>query len=583
MSEKQKIRLLDKDVYSKIAAGEVIEQPSSVIRELLDNSIDAGADRINIDIKDGGKTFLMLEDNGSGMSKQDLELSVKKHSTSKIQTPEDLFLVTSLGFRGEALYSIAAVSNLNIVSYDGDGGWELSTEGGNLNYIREAAGSKGTVIKVGKLFYNTPARREFLKSNIAENRAVKKNVLEKMLAFPDRAIRLNIDGENVLKSSSTDFLQRISDTYGSKLSEQLIEVSGEIQGITLRGFVSPVHLNTSTRKDQFFIINGRPISTPSLFHAAERAYDNMLERNRHPYIFLHIVIDPAMLNVNIHPAKREIRFRDEKVLYQLVYRSIKLALSQKGVFAKLTDEAGNFSSSSSPANYKPSAAADQHFVFKDDIQNYQTQNSESGTEESAFLFKDRLKGVFEGFTVKDYVFNNYWFLENGNKILLVDQHAAHERVLYEKYKTAFQENNIESQALLIPVQLDLSPSEIAILNENMDNIKEAGFTIDSFGPDSYMIQESPAYMKGNEEAALKDLLAEFSKGKTKVKSDFKEKMISTLACHSAVRQGDILVKAGIIDILNSLSELERPFSCPHGRPSIVEIGKSEVEKWFQRT
>ena len=604
-SNTARIHRLDPVVSARIAAGEVIERPASALRELLDNALDSGADRIRIDTADGGRKLLRVTDNGCGMGAEDIRLSVEKHATSKIRALEDLSHVVSLGFRGEALHAMATVSRLRILSSGGETAMELCIEGGKELWFREAAGGRGTTVELSKLFFNTPARREFLKSAVSEGRAVKREVLEKMLAWPDRGFEYWTEGKRVYNSPPGAFSERIADLYGRELADDLLEVSYEQGGMVVSGFAAPVHRHASSRKDQFFFLNGRPVASASLSHALRSAYGNLMPAGRQPVAFLNLAVDPSEVNVNIHPAKREVRFLREQEVYSLIRRGVERAVSKKSDYASLSsgavfeafsgekaafpaaEEAGRIAAASpiperTRAGREP-AGVQQPFAFRENSGYGTGGKTAAQSPEHPDSKPSGPGGRFSGMRIRTCLFNNYWLLEGEDGILLVDQHAAHERVLYEQYKKQYFENGVVRQGLLVPVQLELTPGDAALVEQHREALRQAGFGIESFGPDSWALQELPSHLKGDGEDAFRQLLALLAGNDRLAANEKTERMLTTLACRSAVKAGDAVPESMIVSVLNRLDSLPSAFSCPHGRPAVIKLSKGDIAKWFART
>jgi len=607
----QWIHRLDPVVSSRIAAGEVIERPASALRELLDNALDSGADRIRVDAVEGGKKLLRVMDNGCGMGEDDLKLCVEKHATSKIRELEDLSRVVSLGFRGEALHAMATVSRLRILSSEGDGAMELCIEGGKELWFREAAGSRGTIVELSRLFFTIPARREFLKSAVSESRMLKRELLERMLARPDRGFEFYSDGKKVYNSPAGSFHNRIADLYPGETADDLLEVSYEQESMRVDGFAAPFHRDSSSRKDQFFFLNGRPVSSASLSHALRSAYGNLMPSGRQPIAFLNLSLDPAEVNVNIHPAKREIRFRRAQEVYSLIRRGVERAITKKSDYAPLSSssrigsrnfpctaggadenvrestsvtsaESGAAAVARIPGGYpeaeQRSSQARPSIFFRDPPPSQQVSSvSESDASVS------QLAGRFAGMRICSCLFCNYWILEGESELLLVDQHAAHERVLYEQYKKQFEAGGVLRQGLLVPITLELTPGEAALVEEHREALVQAGFGVESFGPDSWALQELPSFLKGGGEAAFRQLLALYAGNEKVAAKEQKEGMLTTLACRSAIKAGDAIPESMIVMVLNRLDGLPRSFSCPHGRPAVITLSEGEIAKWFART
>jgi len=412
-----------------------------------------------------------------------------------------------------------------------------------------------------------------------------------MVASPSIAFEYIVDGKVKLKSNAGSMLNRINNLFSKKMGDELISVKGERDNISITGYISPVHLNSSTRKDQYFIVNGRPFFSAAISHAAKSGYGNMLEGSRFPYLFLIIDIEPTKINVNVHPAKKEIRFIDEKLIYSLVRAIIKGALNQKGSFARPDAlkpiYQGNISSENDliiTNNPDDNEKIVPLFKFqKSPLINYDKKNV---AIKQTYIYNVKegtsLEGRFDGYKISGYFFKNYWLLEKGDSILMVDQHAVDERVLYEKFKVEYYQNGVVTQPLLIPVNFTPGVNEREFILKNKETLKRSGFLVEPFGPEQLAIYEIPVGLKGDEHDALKRVVAIIAGDEKGSSNERIERMLSTLACRSAVKQGDVISEIKIKEILSLLSDTESPFSCPHGRPAIIEFNKEEVEKWFHR-
>ncbi len=593
MAEGQdRIRLLDPLVSARIAAGEVVEQPASVVRELVDNAIDAGADSISVELTDGGMTSIRVIDNGCGMGAADLARSVLKHATSKISSLEDLDRVTSMGFRGEALFAIASVSRLRLVSNSGSGGHEIVVDNGNPGEVRAAASPAGTIVEVTGLFRDIPARRAFLKSPAVEARAVRRMLAEKMLAWPGIRFVLVSDGADIVRSAAGDLLSRISDLYDSRLASLLIPVVHEEAGIGISGFAAPVHHNSATRRDQYCMINGRPVFLPSFSRAVSTAYGNQVPPGRHPVVFLAIRIQPDRINVNVHPAKREVRVHDENALFSVLVHALRRALGETVRFSEAT-KAGRMERTVDEqpllGDATAQAAAEPGLVWLTPSGPHApsgARTQDAGVETVPQKQQDAPLpglGIFEGVRIIGCHADNYWLYEQAGQLFMIDQHAAHERVLYERFKAEYQGMGIARQGLLVSLQFTPTEGEREVLESSAEEIAAAGFSLAPFGPKVWIMDEQPSDVRDGLEAlrsllaALADPVSSAARGDAR-----REKMLATLACHAAVRRGDRISPELVFSILRSLARVERPFSCPHGRPSIIAIKLEEIEAWFAR-
>jgi len=648
------VRVLDPLVSARIAAGEVIEQPASVVRELVDNALDAGARSITVELARGGIDRICVRDDGHGMREEDLPLVVQKHATSKICSIEDLETCLSMGFRGEALFAIASVARMRIVSNDGSGGHEIVVDNGVPEEPRAAPSPQGTSIEVRGLFQKLPARLAFLKSPAGETRTVRRVLVEKMLAWPGVRFVLLSDGDTVLNSAAGDLISRIGDIYGTDLVRELIPLDHEEQGICITGYMAPPHQTSATRREQVFIVNGRPLSMPFFTKALATGYGNTLPQGRHAIAFAALTMDPATLNVNVHPTKREIRFQAESAVFSVLVHAVRAALSSSARFAE-----GVLSEKAVQAAHAPLSVRDNLSVFlpfggfarggaypprgglrapprEEDAALGEARRSardggaggsgagEDGTPDDARdseygAYTDDagapMDGAFAGSRILGCFASNYWVYEQQGALFIVDQHAAHERVLYERFKSEYFAGGIARQALLIPITFTPHEGERELIEEQGALIQAAGYSLAPFGKRNWIIDEYPSGVK-DILAALRSLLAVLaerplaepaepagsaapdesadsaermglaermdSAGRAALGDARTERTLATLACHAAVRQGDRISEAFLREILSGLSALEKPFTCPHGRPAIVRFAKEEIEKWFAR-
>ena len=628
-----RVRVLDPLVSARIAAGEVIEQPASVVRELVDNALDAGARSITVELQLGGMTRIAVRDDGCGMSRDDLPLAVQKHATSKISSLEDLDTCLSLGFRGEALFAIASVARARIVSNDGNGGHELAVDNGVPEELRAAPSPRGTSIEVLNLFQKLPARLAFLKSAASETRAVRRVLVEKMLAWPGVRFVFISDGSTLINSAAGDLITRVGDLYGAELVRELLPLEHEENGITLTGYIAPPHQDSATRREQVFIINGRPLAMPLFGKALSTAYGNHLAAGRHAVAFIALTMDPAQLNVNVHPAKREVRFQAENAVFSVLVHAVRKALagepdadthfaaadaeregepvpqdasgglprgafpSAGGALARNDGGDGRFRGGlaaflplgareggtgyargkAAAGRYSGAGAAPLHGSGISAEEIFSDASAPSLEDDAGFAGASaRILGCYA---------SNYWLYEQEDALFIVDQHAAHERVLYERFKKEYFAGGIARQALLIPISFTPLQGELEVIEEQGESIQEAGFSIAPFGKRNWIIDEYPSGVK-DVPAALRSLLAALAAvphaGLAEARDARREKVLATLACHAAVRQGDRINEAFLREILAALAALESPFTCPHGRPAIIRLGKEEVEKWFAR-
>lgn len=626
------IRVLPDNLINQIAAGEVIERPASVVKELVENAIDAGATRIEVTLKAGGKTLITVEDNGKGMSKEDLELAVERHATSKLPT-DDLFNVKFLGFRGEALPSIASVAKMKIITRqkDDDSGWSLEIKGGKKEKITPAACPKGTRIEVRDLFYATPARLKFLKTDSAEAGACADILSRIALANPAVSFYLYADDKKKISLDVTTGdmfnarLRRAAEVMGRDFSENSLEVSGEREGMSLSGLISLPTYSKANTLSQYLFVNNRPVKDKLLLGALKGAYAGVLENSRYPACVLFLEVEPMFVDVNVHPTKAEVRFFDQQGVRSLLVGAIRQALLEGDKRASTTGEKDLLTrlTQKLTADYIPfNPASETDSIFKE---NTYPQPYETGTLPSAYkdntvaiekpsLFQSRapemstkgtgiLPELINTISVKteepsaeDYskagplgvakaqFHDTYILAQAEDALILIDQHAAHERIVLERLKKAMANGEkLPSQLLLIPEVIDLSLTQKAALNDEIPALEKLGLVIKDFG-NGVMVTEVPALIK---DAALKkmvkDLADEMAEWGTATTAEDKINHIAaTMACHGSVRAGRRLNIAEMNHLLREMEQTPHAAQCNHGRPTYIRLELDDLEKLFHR-
>ncbi len=579
-----KIAILPTDLVNRIAAGEVVERPASVVKELVENSIDAGSTRIEVDIKAGGRLLVRVQDDGEGMYNQDALLAFQRHATSKIRTDQDLLSIQTLGFRGEALPSIAAVSKIRMVTAPRGGQINFATEvlleGGQLLKVQETGAPPGTLIEVRELFFNTPARLKFLKSVATELGHVSRLVNQQALAHSHLSFRLSHEGKQLLDLPAVqNWMQRVEQVYGKSFVDHLVTVEGEWAKIKILGTVSKPPHTRGTRAYQEVFINGRPISSPFILHAVYEAYDTALMKGQHPVIVLFLEMEGRMLDVNVHPTKREVRFHEQKLIYDLIKECVKTGLqriSQEGFH---------------PQDSPPRA------MHTDRVQEaaatYLKTHPVSPAVEDRARFRDPNAGVLEGSVLPGVleevrslgqIFNTYILARIHGELWIIDQHAAHERVLYERFLKALQESQIPIQRMLIPQTLELSRAQMMVLKERLNPLESLGLEIESFGPQSLVIRAVPAFLaKADLQGLVVDLIEDWSSMEKNPSAEERRKgLVATMACHGAIKANDGLTVPEIEALLKDILQLPMAMTCPHGRPLRVKFSRKELETMFRR-
>ena len=606
-----RIRHLPDYLINQIAAGEVIERPAAAVKELVENAIDAGATQIDIDLRDGGKSLILIRDNGCGMDAQDLEKATERHATSKLPN-DDLVNINHLGFRGEALPSIGSVSRLNIKSkpHDNDNAWEILIEGGKKHKPTPTAHSDGTTIEVRDLFYATPARLKFLKTSRSEYGAVKDTIQRIAMAFPaigfklshDGAVKLNLPQEqgNLLDQRR----ERLSAILGKDFGENSFPVSTERDGISLSGYSSLPTLNRATNQYQFLFINGRPVKDRMLLGCVRAAYMDVLHHGRHPLTALFIDLAPEMVDVNVHPAKSEVRFRDAGHIRGLLITALKAGLLEGG--ANITSSTLSQQTlgkmrpdyaPSLPYNRGNSPAVPRHYAnqgLAENAQNFYAplpqheQGQINHIEPSARaeqITEEHHAVAYPLGAARAQIHENYIIAQSKEGLVIVDQHAAHERLVYEKLKDQMEGGEIVSQGLLVPEIIDLEDTKINLLNDNKDILNKFGLFLEDFGTDSIAVQSLPAAMgsKLDIKKLIYDIVDEISEHNTaeKLKKSLYE-VLSSAACHGSIRSGRRMNSDEMNALLRQMEETDNSGHCNHGRPTYITLDLKDIEKLFGR-
>ena len=580
------IRILPENVASQIAAGEVIDRPASVVRELIDNSIDAKADRVIVRIESGGKGLIKVGDNGSGMSRDDLLLCIERHATSKIESAADLYSVKSLGFRGEAIPSIASVSRMHITSRPRDQleGNRLKISGGKLTAIDETGAPAGTIIEVRDLFYNLPARRKFLRSARTEMNHITDTLSRSVLPFPDINFKLEDSGKTILNFPATEKIQaRLFSLMGRKVAEDMIEFEAEHPDIMLRVHLGPPELNRSRGDRLFVYVNGRNIRDRLINKAIMEGYGQRLMKGRYPQAAVFMEIEPANVDVNVHPAKQEVKFHNSAAVFQHIVSTIEKALShtshiffgrdaRKESFYPVYDYTNPSASVSEPdSDYRQQRSIPHPFVNKagHDHTSALTQNHEPSL-------------VSEGPEVIGQLGNTYILCQMKDGFLMVDQHAAHERIVYEALKSSYNTSHLEIQALLLPHKLELSAKETSTALNKSAHLSRMGIELEHFGGNTFILRSYPAILKDVQwDSFLSELMAGLEEGEPEDEAVL-DRLLTVMACHGAIRAGYHMTQQEMADLLRQLEEMDLPTNCPHGRPVFKHFTYHEIEKMFKR-
>lgn len=610
-----RINLLDESTSNKIAAGEVVERPSSVVKELVENSIDAGSKNITIEIEEGGSSLIRIIDDGLGIHPEDIKKAFMPHATSKIKDATDIFSLTTLGFRGEALPSISSVSKVNIKTKvkEYDFGRELNIDGGIFSDICECALNSGTIIEIRDIFYNIPARKNFLKSTSREGSLIGDIINRISLSNPEISFKLYNNKKKVLSTYGNGKLNDVIRTiYGKSISENVLYFESAEDTLTIYGYIGKEEIARGSRNNQSIFVNGRYIKNKTLTASVENAFKSFSIVNKFPFFTLFIEIYPELVDVNIHPAKGEVKFKDDRILYKKIFTLIhstlkedifknfvipeekQFELEEKVEEIRLSID-GNINNEKSyihnktnvsiPVDLQPIRrvnSLDESTIVKsinldysNDLNNVQDLNINLDKEGNTSKFPPlKIIGQFN----KTFIIGEY-----KEVLYMIDQHAAHEKILFERYIKNIKENTLVVQPLLVPVIIDLSLDDFSYYEENKELFKEAGFLLDYFGGTTLNLKEVPYFIGKLETKSLflsiLDNLKNLGSGKT---IDIKYNKIATMACKAAVKGNDYLSEGEMIKLIDTLRFIDDPFHCPHGRPTIIKFSNYDLEKMFRR-
>lgn len=612
-----RIVLLPDNIANQIAAGEVIQRPASAVKELLENAVDAGAAEIKLIIGDAGKALLQVIDNGSGMSETDARMCFERHATSKINTIEDLFHIRTMGFRGEALASIAAVAQVELKTKraEDETGIYIEVENSVVKKQEPVAAPNGTSIAMKNLFFNVPARRNFLKSNTAELRHIVDEFTRVALSFPNIFFSMISNGQEVFHLEAGSLKQRIIQLLGNTYQTKLVSVKEETDYMNIYGFVGKPETAKKTRGDQFFFINNRFIKSAYLNHAVMNAYQEMVATDSFPMYALFIDLDPAVVDVNVHPTKQEIKFEDEKIVYAFVQAAVKHALAQFSVTPTLDFDLDasiqQLPSIQQPFTEERKSAAASTSLFKGFTQKNQAHFIESTNKAELKHWKDFYEGggqrsEAESQTPEKFyqpngssqtadfrlqtsdledltqLLNTYIITPSAKGFILIHQQAAHERVLYDQLKAASKGKPVATQRSMFPVTIELAPADAVILEELMNDLQELGYMIEPFGKNTFVIQGTPADIEsGNEKHTIDLLLEQYKHFNPDMKFSRREKLIRSLAKQQAIKAGTRLTEREMKELVNTLFATEQPNSTPDGNPTYLEFKQEQLEKMFR--
>lgn len=612
-----RIALLPEEVASQVAAGEVVERPASVVKELVENSLDAGATRIEVLIRRGGNSFIRVVDNGCGMDRDDALLCLERHATSKIRTGADLMAIHTLGFRGEALPSIASVSRFRLTTREHGAlaGTEVIVSGGKMEAVRDCGEPEGTQIEARSLFYNLPARRKFLRTENTEASHVEHVLQLQAIGHPHVGFTLLNDDRLVHQLPPGQTLrERLRDLFSTALVGELLDVPEmEIAGVRVTGLLGRAGVSRSTRQQQIIFLNGRPIENPTISHALREGYHTALMKGQHPVTFLSIEMDPAAVDVNVHPAKREVRFRDPSLVREVI-----VEVTRRVVESDRASWSRTFAAPARPQpvqdNTLPLIPPTEQFALRRDWSHFsapaeapaaepvrdasetlplsQTNAAQPLPAEAAPslpFVPSATAPAPQARPAQDFKFIGvlgrlYILMENAGGLVLVDQHAAHERILFEEMRRRMEGQGVPTQRLLLPITLQVAPRDAGWLSENLDALARTGIGLEPFGAGTFKIDALPQFLSATEPSQLlRDIIDELRDTSQQTsKLRLGEDMIAKTVCRHAVKANDILREPECLRLVQDLIACELPYCCPHGRPTMIQLSYLELEKKFGR-
>jgi DNA mismatch repair protein MutL len=609
-----RIALLSEEVASQVAAGEVIERPASVVKELVENSLDAGARKIEVMIRRGGSSMIRVVDDGMGMDRDDALLCLERHATSKIRTGLDLAAISTLGFRGEALPSIASVSRFRLTTREHGAlvGTDLAVSGGKIEYVRDGGDAPGTQIEARSLFYNLPARRKFLRTENTESSHVEHQLHLQAIGHPEVGFVLMND-ERVIHQlpPAANLMERIRDLRGAELAAELLEVPDEeIGGMRLRGFIGKPGVSRSSRAHQLVFINGRAVENPTVNFALREGYHTALMKGQYPVTFLFLDMDPAAVDVNVHPAKREVRFREPGEVRDVLTERIRNAIEggrrqwsatfrvperladpgvgRAGAIEREIDKEKEVglpqAAVAAPESEPPLIPIHEQVTLRQDWAALPIQpaaESRPGEPQAPRPMTGRPDADFR---IVGVLGRLYILMENKDGLVLVDQHAAHERILFEELRRRMETQGVPAQRLLMPVTMQLSPRDSDWVAQNLETLQKMGIGIESFGPGTWKIDALPQFLKGYDPAPLfREIIDELRQaGASSSRLRLGEDVIATTVCRHAVKARDVLREPEMVRLIQDLLRCELPYCCPHGRPTMIQISYGELERKFGR-
>ena len=610
-----KINILSKDTFNKIAAGEVVERPVSVVKELVENAIDAKATEIYIEIINGGIDLIKIVDNGEGILEDDLRKAFLPHATSKIQTADDLFKISTMGFRGEALSSIASVSRILTRSKPAaEEGREILVEGGEVRYEKFSPMDQGTLIEVRDLFYNVPARKKFLKTTSRESAMITETILKMSMAYPEIAFKIVIDGKETLRTYGTgEQKDVIRQVYNKTIYDNLFSFERHYDTFSIDGYIGKEEISRGTRSQETIFVKRRLVDSKIITTAVEKAFRSFATVSRFPFFVLNLEIFPEMIDVNIHPQKAEIKFQDEAQIFKAVFHTVHTALADglKDTFdiEEERREENTFEQLSHPVTKAPvyidipvdlsKGAQQERFLDGDKDDNLMENQNQNQEQDKQPYYEEKDVEVSEALKEKSPSLGReakfpmpkiigqfretYILSEIYDELYIFDQHAAHEKIIFEKYMKEIKEGDVVSQGFLIPEIMDLSSDDYELYLQHQDVLREAGFIIEEFGDRSISIREVPLFLgKVQATTYLHEILDNIKNLGQGAKEEVKYLRIATAACKSSIKAYEKLSIAEMEYLINELRHIDEPFSCPHGRPTMIKLTEKDMQKMFRR-
>ena len=593
------IQILEESLANKIAAGEVIQRPEAVVKELIENSLDSGAKKISIIIKQAGKESIQIIDNGSGIPNKEVATAFTRHATSKISKLEDLSNILTFGFRGEALASIASVSQVEMITRisDEEIASKIIIHGSRIIEQSKISGEVGTSITVNNLFYNTPARRQFFKSNTTEFKHIYDVIERAALSNPEIAFQFISDDEELLNVTKSNFNDRISNLFGDVFFDTLLPIFEETELLTVGGFVGKPEFSKKTKSTQYLFLNNRFIINRTISHAIYSGYEHLIIKGNFPFVLINLKIDPAKVDVNVHPSKLEVKFLDESMIYKFVMSVVRKGIAQHTnpqIIQQLNGQQESFDTENNVV---------QNFAFSSDkliqsiiesnipsipLQSNKTEevnlkNTESEKFNQQYEHVKKDQQMEEGMSIWQ-IHNKYILAQIKSGIMIIDQHVAHERILYEKATQNFENHLPTTQHLLFTQTLHLTPNDFALMKELAPDLIKLGFEMKEFGKNTFAIDGVPTDVKpGKESTIVQEILSEYRHNQNQIKLDSRDNLAKSFACKSAIKAGDSLTENEMRVLIDQLFATKVPYVCPHGRPVMIKISIQELDKRFFRT